>query len=370
MLAKQMNMRFAAQLLFLVLGASGGLFVAGYTHVYVDSTPPITGWVKDYIPPFWRQDNSFQMSTSQICAEWNNFYDSESYITSYRVGVGTTPGANDTVEFERHSSNTKWSCMYAALQHNVTYFSTVVAVNLLNLSSSLTSNGILVDSTPPVAGIIIDTNSASGVQDENYTGQQASIYARWKDFDDPESGIKDFSLDVIINGRTTLSKTKISAHAGDFADHTSSLRHNDFVVVELHAHNRAGGTTSVRSNGIRVDHTLPVMLEIKPANGTTTQQRRDVLDFVWKFKDPESGIDEFRVTVMKQYSLYKTRIWPASRYGSAIFVNERPRPSTVEHQLHLQNLTLQRGASYFVRVLALNGARLGITRESTKVKIL
>ena len=62
-------------------------------------------------------------------------------MSSYFWGVGLTPGKDDVVPFHKLDSYTKQSCVNVTLQHNVTYFSTVVADNkALNTKSANASS--------------------------------------------------------------------------------------------------------------------------------------------------------------------------------------------------------------------------------------
>ena len=62
-------------------------------------------------------------------------------MCSYFWGVGLTQGKDDVVPFHKLDSYTKQSCVNVTLQHNVTYFSTVVANNkALNTKSANASS--------------------------------------------------------------------------------------------------------------------------------------------------------------------------------------------------------------------------------------
>ena len=63
--------------------------------------------------------------------------------SSYDWGVGLTPGKDDVVRFHTLSSYDKQSCVHVQLEHNVTYFSTVVANNkaLNQKSANASSDG-------------------------------------------------------------------------------------------------------------------------------------------------------------------------------------------------------------------------------------
>lgn len=72
----------------------------------------------------------------------------------------------------------------------VRYYLTVTATNGAGVTSSITSDGVIVDDTPPSAGTVID-----GVDsDEDYLNGEDDITAHWLGFDDLESGIDSYEV--------------------------------------------------------------------------------------------------------------------------------------------------------------------------------
>ena len=72
----------------------------------------------------------------------------------------------------------------------VRYYLTVIATNGAGVTSSITSDGVIVDDTPPSAGTVID-----GVDsDEDYLNGEDDITAHWLGFDDLESGIDSYEV--------------------------------------------------------------------------------------------------------------------------------------------------------------------------------
>ena len=70
------------------------------------------------------------------------------------------------------------------------YYLTVTATNGAGVTSSVTSDGVIVDDTPPSAGTVID-----GVDsDEDYLNGEDDITAHWLGFDDLESGIDSYEV--------------------------------------------------------------------------------------------------------------------------------------------------------------------------------
>ena len=70
------------------------------------------------------------------------------------------------------------------------YYVTVKATNGAGVTTSVTSDGVTVDDTPPIAGIVIDV----AVIDINHVNGESDISASWSDFQDVESGIDSYEV--------------------------------------------------------------------------------------------------------------------------------------------------------------------------------
>nr|KAG5704401.1 hypothetical protein BaRGS_031107 [Batillaria attramentaria] len=234
-----------------------------------------------------------QNSTTEICAQWVDFHDPESNIDSYFWGVGLTEGSDDIVPFTKLTSYDKQSCVHVQLQHNVTYFSTVVANNkaLNTKSSNASSNGL--------PGNVSD--GAMVTDDEDYTSETATVTTSWAGFYDPESGLAPYSLSVFINDELENTFSGIDIDKLQYTDHAFSLQHRDIVTAELQATNRAGSNVKVVSDGMLVDHTPPDLVYMATENKTRYQQRDDTLDLTWEFQDLDSGIAEYRCQILELF---------------------------------------------------------------------
>ena len=74
------------------------------------------------------------------------------------------------------------------------YVATVTCKNRDGFKSSKSSNGFIVDDSPPIAGKVLAKN---GQDCENqYQTSTSELRVRWTDAYDPESGIKEYSVAV------------------------------------------------------------------------------------------------------------------------------------------------------------------------------
>ena len=77
------------------------------------------------------------------------------------------------------------------------YFVTVTATNGAGVTTSITSDGVIVDDTPPSSGTVIDGLDS----DEDYLNGEDDITAHWFGFKDLESGIDSYEV-ALCNARS------------------------------------------------------------------------------------------------------------------------------------------------------------------------
>jgi hypothetical protein len=97
------------------------------------------------------KDINCQPSNTTIAAQWERFADAESTIAFFEWAVGSSPGADDVQPFIRLGA-ARATAMNPRLnlEAGSTYYSTVRVTNYANLSSTSTSNGVVV--SPNFAG--------------------------------------------------------------------------------------------------------------------------------------------------------------------------------------------------------------------------
>ena len=87
------------------------------------------------------------MYVLQICANWKNFYDPESGISSFLLGVGTSFGQTDVIRLRQIGPAEHRACIPVSdttpLVHGSKYYTTVYALNggIVRRNTSATSNG-------------------------------------------------------------------------------------------------------------------------------------------------------------------------------------------------------------------------------------
>ena len=168
----------------------------------VDWTPPEAGHVRDAL-----QFNLYNISTTRdievqtnatyLAASWCCFVDTESSITGYHVGFGTSPGTMDIVDFTPAGNQTSFVVNDLVLATGQHYYACVLASNEVGLfSDPVCSNGFVYDDTPPTMLSVRD-----GFQQGYDADAQSFLDILYANFEahDPETHISEY---VLSFGRT------------------------------------------------------------------------------------------------------------------------------------------------------------------------
>ena len=139
-------------------------------------------------------DISVQSSARDITANWNEFEDPESDVIGVTWCAGTAPSRCDLVgrtQIEPSETSVR-QVLDEALTSGQRYYVTVQATNGAGLVTSLTSDGVTVDTTPPVQGQVIDGDTV----DVDFLYGEDDVTARWFNFSDRESGIQSYDVAI------------------------------------------------------------------------------------------------------------------------------------------------------------------------------
>ncbi|XP_078658232.1 uncharacterized protein LOC144903715, partial [Branchiostoma floridae x Branchiostoma belcheri] len=318
----------------------------------VEASPPLPGFVHDG----GQQDIDYQHDLSTISVTWGGFHEPHTDIAEYSWMVGTCSGCDDVMEEQHVGLMTEASATDLNLHPGVKYVVTVTACNSADLCTTLTSDGVIPDTSPPVAGAVLDGGSDGDIQ---YQASRTTIRAHWYNFHDPHTGLSHYEWRVgtspgaeDILPSTRLHLTEQGVVSG--LDPPLPLGVTLFVTVK--AYNRAGLWVEKSSNGFTVDNTAPTPV-INPTVDSTlgsvvsnTQVWRDTLRATWDFTDTESSLQYHIV------SLYT--------HHQSDLATEPVRLAGDTDSHTFSNLTLHDGDVYYVKVTACNAAMLCTTRES------
>ena len=194
------------------------------------------------------------------------------------------------------------------------------------VSAPGSSNGIRVDSTPPVVPVVID--------DGDYTTSANTLHVVYAS-GDVESGVAYYEYSVgTAAGLTDVLTWQSAGLVKDETITGLSLANGVMYYINVRAYNRAGLMSEGHSNGILVDLTPPV-LTITDALIQTNQVQATV-----SVSDPESGVAQVQYLLLTSPVLPVSPNWLSATVGQAIVISGVFAP----------------GQTYYVASRAVNGA--------------
>ena len=141
--------------------------------------------------PKHSEDVDYQQSWTFVAATWFAVEDPESDVIELTWCVGTKQKSCDLKpKTSLKTSETKASAHVSFLVAGTKYFVTLVAVNGAGGNTTMVSDGVTVDYTPPLTGVVVDGYD----QGVDYVKGGETIYAHWAGFTDPQSGIKSYQF--------------------------------------------------------------------------------------------------------------------------------------------------------------------------------
>ena len=247
-----------------------------------------------------------------------------------------------------------------ALEHGETYFVSVTAINSAGLTTASSSNGVTIDTTPPVvqgfsivSGIVIDQNTAKETIPSDVTAiltNKCKISATWHDIFDEESEIKRVSICATTNNEecNLFTWKDLNPDSSVFSfDFQYPLQSGTVLMLKLFVENGAGLKTTLNSSKVIVDNSPPVkgFVKINSKSGLVfLTENQPLIALWWGFNDSETGIKE-----------YKWKICSARRISNCVteFVSVGLKDSVA-----LNDIEIVHGKEYKFVVNAVNFAGL------------
>ena len=220
-------------------------------------------------------------------------------INFYEVALGTTAGDSNTVDWTNQEDRTSTTFIALSLEEGSTYYASARLTDIAgNLSEVQSGNGILIDSTSPVTGTVIDGT----IEDFTFTGTSNALTATWSDFSDEVSGISHYEYAI----GTSIGINDISGWISVGLDTTItvnglSLSNGSTYIFSVKASDQAGNTSDVIStNGITVDTQAPdnnFIIDGLFTEDLDWSNAPDVLTAHWQFTDPLSGVASYQYAI-------------------------------------------------------------------------
>ncbi|XP_068740821.1 uncharacterized protein [Montipora capricornis] len=171
-----------------------------------------------------------QSDLTKLTVSWSPFIEPESGISHYQVCISTTPDNCSITPFINVGLNTSVTVSPLQLLHGESYYAVVQGTNHVGLSSETTSNGILIDSTPPSFresdNLSFNSTQVPGITTENLN---YSVSRREQEF-------AGDSIKTSSRVRLSCSEELLTSSWDEFKDIESKLERYDWCVGTSKAH--------------------------------------------------------------------------------------------------------------------------------------
>ncbi|CAH1250566.1 Hypp8875 [Branchiostoma lanceolatum] len=336
---------------------AGLMTMATSWAVVVETSPPEAGNVYDGPTSGAVNDRDYQDDVTTIHAHWDGFYDPHSAIVSYTWSVGVCAGCSDILFPQNVGILEAASVDALQLTPGETYYVTVTACNAAALCTTVSSDGVIPDDSPPVAGRVLD--GAQG-EETSYQASTSSLAAHWYGFNDPHSGLSHYEWRAgttpggsDILGVTQLHLTNVAVKTG------LSLPVDTMIFITVTAYNHVGMSVETTSNGFRVDTSAPTVttaVHFDHTHGSlvsATQTWRSAVKIKWRFDDSESLVVDQHVSL--------------SNHHGAEVANIKLNGTVYEYTF--TELALNDGNNYVAKVIGCNNARLCTEQQTGSLLI-
>ena len=275
-------------------------------------------------------DIDFQQETNSLAGQWANF---DNRVVEYWWAIGTAPdtadvrwwqstgrllqGRQDDVNL--HDGHTYYILVRGCRGHETMFAEDVDSAHITETCAEIASDGVLVDGTPPAGGIVSD---GLGVFDARYQHDTSTISATWRDFDDPDSQLKEYQWCWYLDDAshrcdkdsTSFVSVGMLTQASEISvAPTSLLVEGTKITVVVRAYNRALLFSEAISDGVIINTSPPTASErpkwnplLKFATTHSTLARPADIEFQsagtmlsasWKFAHTQTHSLEYHYTV-------------------------------------------------------------------------
>ena len=323
----------------------------------VDTSPPTSGKVRNGQKGENRQ---YQQETNILHASWFGYFENETSIHHYELAFGTRENGSDVQPFTNVglvTSAASSNLLVPELEDSVVYYASVVAYNPLGMPSKVASSeGILVDSTPPTFSSPVSDGAARGT-DDDYSRCGRSLSVNWKCVD-KDSGLSEafvgFGTQPGIQDVASFRAVLPYQTLFELRNVTLSQGFRYFATVKCT--NKVGLHAAAYSDGLTFDVTAPTLRFVhdglSPYNDASYAGLASFISANWKFVDPESHVVSHRVSI-KSLVNGTTVVGPRYLAGAETSI-----------KLRLQ-AELKHGEHYFFSITARNGAGLNTSGNSS-----
>ena len=254
-------------------------------------------------------DLDFQGDTSSLKLAWSGS-DTLSGISKYEYALGTSKGGVETIAWSNISTSTSITVSDLSLVENTKYYALVRATdNAGNVSAIMIGDGITVDLSSPIGGIVND----GLIADIAYTSALNTLSGNWTTFSDQISGIGDYQYAI----GTTLNGTDVKDWASNgidtlFTYSGHELLNTQAYYLSVKAIDNVGNISdTISSNGVISDQEKPMMGQV--IDGISIDRAFTSADTIYAswsgFADSLSGISKYQYAVGSSPELTDVVSW-------------------------------------------------------------
>eukprot|EP00117_Sycon_ciliatum_P029304 scpid3325/ scgid0538/ Aggrecan core protein; Cartilage-specific proteoglycan core protein len=320
--------------------------------VTLDAQPPAGGTVLDVdVTTGTLVDIDYQMYLTQLRSRWQGFT-ALSGIASYTWGIGTAPGKYDVATARPYGLTTQAIVPGLKLTSGVRYYAVVSCTSKVGRTTTVSSDGVTIDTSPPVSGQVIDlcSDGCASTDDANYTSTNTQFNLRWAGFTDAQSGIRKYYWNYAYCGHSILlNPSDFDAGSNTESSGTVAVTTSVRYCMQVRAVNKAGLSSVAWSDGVLVDITPPDGFVI--VDGLHLSRDRDhqndhtQLTATWsKSSDFQSGVSH--LTMAAGTAQRSANVKSAVRLNSSL------------SSYTLTSLSLSDLNEYYVTVCAVNNANI------------
>ena len=223
--------------------------------VTIDTSTPTGGWVND---GSGSTDLQYQSSKS-FTASWGGFQ-SKYGIGKYEVAMHYQQlSSNDRIElrgFRNVNLNVSFGPIAAAIPDGSNITTEVRAYSKAGLYTETASNGVILDTSQPLPGLVSDGLNISF--DLDYAEWTTSYKASWEPFTDPHTPIVNYNIGVkkrnggfVSSGLTAVGMVHQVVIPG-----LALVSEEEYCAI-VEGENAAGLKAEIHSNCLLIDHDSP-----------------------------------------------------------------------------------------------------------------
>ncbi|MDP7436943.1 MAG: fibrobacter succinogenes major paralogous domain-containing protein, partial [Candidatus Marinimicrobia bacterium] len=243
--------------------------IASGDGIVIDLTSPFLGSVQDGPDG----DLVYTPDINSLYAEWGGFSDALSGIEFYEYAVGTTSGGAQIVDWVNTGTDSSVTITGLILTDDVSYYISVRATDYAgNVSDAASSNGIIVDTEPPVVGTVWDGLT----EDNEWSNSATTLSGYWFDFTDAVSGLQyyEYAIGDSPEDSNTVDWMNNELETA-FIREDLTLQSGSTYYISVRATDLVNNTSAVSiSNGIIVDQFSPTVSD--PFDGVDSTLSEDL----------------------------------------------------------------------------------------------